>query len=336
MVLNHRRTFCIELPGLHEDLRSAAENDIEKLVDFISPIAERLDLPFLLRLVRVTDHLQVDVNRLEKENSGFGGYVARRNELHGIGRTCVKRSENGELGFAVIVDARLMKQWRIDNPWCFITILHELGHVLLETLHLHTLGSEEYFADADTGERVLAKRARSLSDEFSVDRLVDLIVFAIAKDESGQPLSLREIDEARGLNWPQEFSNRLKQMPKFIDDKVYEYKAVHGNLERFLSEVPPYVTDTLTLLSYVAARYMETDLWPEMLNGFKKSEACRRFMKEHLDNLLDHLGKSKITSSKSLQGVASAVEGIFHNCGVGYKTVPNGVYVSVGWPSVKM
>ena len=290
----------------------------------------------MLRLVRITSHFQVDVNRLEKENSGFGGYVARRNDLHGIGRTCVKRSENGEIGFAVVVDARLMKQWSIDNPWCLITILHELGHVLLETHHLHTLGPEEYFADADTRERVLVKRAKSLLDEFSVDRLVDLIVFAIAKNESGRPCSLRELDEARGLNWPQEFSNRLNQMPKFIDEKVFEYKAVHGNLEKFLSEVPPYVTDTLTLLSYMAARYMETDSWPEMLNGIRKSEAYRRFMKEHLDRLLDHLGESKIISDESLQGVASAVEGIFHNCGVGYKTTPEGVYISVDWPSIKM
>ena len=280
-------------------------------------------------------HLQEDVNQLERENSGFGGYVASRNNLHGIGRTCVKRSENGEIGFAVIVDARLMNQWSIDNPWCFITILHELGHVLLETHHLHTLGPEEYVTVADTRERMLAKRARLLLDEFSVDRLVDSIVHAIAKNEIGQPSSLREIDEARGLNWPQELSRRLHQMPNFIDEKVYEYKAVHGNLEKFLVEVPPYVTDTLTLLSYVAARYMATDSWTEILDSIRKSEACLRFIKEHLDIFLSHLGESKFISDESIQGVAGAVEGIFLSCGVGYETTPEGLYVSVGWPSNK-
>ena len=46
-------TFCIELPGLPEDLRSVADYDIRTLVDLVSPIADRLDLP-LLRMVRVT------------------------------------------------------------------------------------------------------------------------------------------------------------------------------------------------------------------------------------------------------------------------------------------
>ena len=54
MKTNHSHTFCIELPGLPDDLHSVAEHDIKKLVDFISPIADRLDLPFLLRLVRIT------------------------------------------------------------------------------------------------------------------------------------------------------------------------------------------------------------------------------------------------------------------------------------------
>lgn len=335
MSAEHPHTFRIELPGLPEDLRSVADHDIRTLVDLVSPIADRMDLPFLLSMIRITSHLQEDVNQLERENSGFGGYVASRNNLHGIGRTCVKRSENGDISFAVVVDARLMSQWSIDNPWCFITILHELGHVLLETHHLYTLGPEEYSAVADTRERVLAMRARLLLDEFSVDRLVDSIIHAIVKNESGQPSSLREIDEARGLNWPQELSERLLQMPKFIDEKVYEYKAVHGNLEELLVEVFPYVTDTLTLLSYVAARYMETDTWAEILDSIRNSEACQRFMKEYLDIFFSHLGESKFISDESIQGVAGAVEGIFQNCGVGYETTPEGLYVSVGWPSNK-
>ena len=54
MSAKHPHTFCIELPGLPEDLRSVADYDIRTLVDLVSPIADRLDLPFLLRMVRVT------------------------------------------------------------------------------------------------------------------------------------------------------------------------------------------------------------------------------------------------------------------------------------------
>ena len=54
MSAKHPHTFCIELPGLPEDLRSVADYDIRTLVDLVSPIADRLDLPFLLRMVRIT------------------------------------------------------------------------------------------------------------------------------------------------------------------------------------------------------------------------------------------------------------------------------------------
>ena len=333
MCTNYELVFRIELPGIPESLRSTAERDVRQLVDFVLPIAERLDLPFLLRLVRITSHYQRDVNRLLKENWGYDRYVAVRKGVHAIGRTFPMRSDNGEIGFAVLVDAKSIDQWHLTNPWCFTTILHELCHVLFNAQHLKTLGLEEYVALENTRERLLASRARLFLDEFSADRLVDFIISTHMKKEDGQPWSLREIDEAREIDWPQVFLNRLTQMPEFIDEKVFEYKVQHGDLEKFRTEVPPYITDTLRLLSHMAARYMKTDSWPEILNNIGKSEASRRFMKEHLGIFLDHLGESGIISDESTKGMTDAIEGIFLNCGVGYETTPKGLYISVGWPS---
>ena len=300
----------------------------------MSATADQLNLPHLLRLIRITSHFQEDINQLQMERFGLSGYVAVRSNVHAIAKTCLMRSENGELGFAVVIDAEQIGQWSLNNPRCLTTIFHELCHVLFETHHLRALGTEEYVATPDTREQLLASKARLLLDEFAADRLVNSLVSAIAKKENGQPWSLREIEEAQGMDWVNSLLGSLARMARFIDEKVCAYRVEHGDIDKLTIEVIPYVTDVLTLLSHVAAIYMKTDFWQEIVNRIGETDACRRFMKEHLDIILAHLDDSSLMSDESVQGVADAIEGIFRNCGMGFRTVPEGLYISVGPPSL--
>ena len=99
-----------------------------------------------------------------------------------------------------------------------------------------------------------------LLDEFAADRSVDSIVSAIAKKEDGQPWSLRELEELKGLDWVNSLLNSLAKMPSFIDEEVHAYRVEHGDIDRFTIYVVPYVIDVLTLVSHVAAIYMKTGL----------------------------------------------------------------------------
>ena len=334
MDTNPGHVFAIELPGIPESLRPLAERDIKGMVDSISRIISSADLPHLLRLVRITNSFQADVNQFQKEFLGLSGYVAVRANVHAIARTCLVRSENEGLAFAVVIDADHIRPWNSSNPRCLATVFHELFHVLFETHYLEIMGPDEYLAADDTKARLLARKARLLIDEFQADIKVDQVISAFFQKEDGQPLSLRELDEATGVYWGYALMERLIEMPLFIDERVQALRIGQTGIEDFYNELVPYVIDTLTLLVHTAGSYLKTDQWQVLLDSFRETEACRRFMKGHLDAILVHLVDSEFLSYVQVPSLMNAVEGIFLNCGIGFKTMPEGLYVSVTRPSV--
>ena len=327
------REHNIEVPGIPPELQPTAKEDIGRLLDAITRVADKQGMQFLLDKVRVTDRFEDDVNRLLNERSGFTGYVAARRNAHAIAKTLWAHSEPGDIGFVVIVDAGQIGQWALNNSRCLTTVLHELIHVLREERHLERLGEEEYTADGDTRERWLDGWACLLLDEFDVDRLVDVIVGGVASKEDGQPWSLRELDEAQGLDWVQGLLDTLNRLPRFVDEEVWKYRTRQMGIDDLAMSVIPYIKDLLRLLSHTAARYLGTDLWPGIAERVKETDASQRFLKEHLDTILAHFDDAQSPLEESIQAVGQAVEGIYRNCGFGFRTVPEGVYISVNEPT---
>ena len=330
---NIGRDHIIEVPGIPPELQSTAKEDISRVLAAIATVADKQGMQFLLDKVRITDRFEEDVNLLLNERSGLTGYVAARRNAHAIGKTLWTRSDQGDLGFVVIIDARQIGPWALSNAWCLTTVLHELNHVLREERHLQRLGEEEYTANGDTRERRLDGWACLLLDEFDVDRLVDVMVGALASKEDGQPCSLRELDEAQGLDWVNGLVDGLNRLPQFVDEEVWKFRTRQIGINDLDTAVVPYVKDLLRLLSHTAARYMGTDLWPDIVERIRETEAVQRFMKEHLDTILAHLDDAEPPLEDSVKAVGQAVEGIFHNCGLRFQTVPEGVYISVSAPS---
>ena len=330
---NISRDYNIEVLGLPPELQSTAKEDIGRLLDAITRVDGNQGMHFLLDKVRITDQFEDDVNRLLNECSGLTGYVAARRNAHAIAKTLWARSEQGDLGFVVIVDASQIGPWALSNARCLITVLHELIHVLREERHLERLGEEEYTAGGDTRERWLDGWACLLLDEFDVDRLVDVMVGGLATKEDGQPWSLRELDEAQGLDWVHGLLDTLDRLPRFLDEEVCKYRTGQMGIDDLAMSVIPYVKDLLRLLSHTAARYMGTDLWPGIAERIEETDASQRFMKEHLDTILAHFDDAQPPLEESIQTVGQAVERVFHNCGLGFRTVPEGVYISVSGPS---
>ena len=303
------------------------------LVKAVAGAAKAQGIPFLLDRVRVTDCFEDDVNRLVDERSGHAAYVAARRNAHAIGKTLWTRSQQGELSFAVIIDAKQIGSWGLDNPRCLTTVLHEMIHVLYEERHLHRLGEEEYVADPDTRERLLDACATLLLDEFDVDRRVDALVGVLAKKEDGQPWSLAEMDEAQGVDWVQGLLDGLQEMPGFIEEKVSRFRTRQMGIDDPSIAVIPYLKDLLRLLSHTASRYMGTERWPNIVEQIKRTDAAHRFFKGHIDTILMQLDDPELPFQESVQITAHAVEGIFRNCGLSFQTVPEGVYISVNAPS---
>ena len=112
-------------------MQSFAKKAIGILLRAIAGAAQAQGIQFLLNKIRVTDCFEDDVNRLLNERSGLTAYVAARNNAHAIGRTLWICSEQGDISFAVIIDTKQIGSWRLNNPRCLTTVLHELIHIFM-------------------------------------------------------------------------------------------------------------------------------------------------------------------------------------------------------------
>ena len=324
--------YSVEVPGLDPGLHSNAKKDIRDLVTIIEKYANSLNVPFILDLIRVTAQFEQDVNRIFQSRSSFVGYAAARSNVQAIGKTLWTRNAHGDIGFVVVLDAKFLVPWSFNNPLCLTTLLHELVHVLCEVRHLQRLGEVEYTAEGDTRERWLDRWASSILDEFDVDCLVDAIVRNRVTNNYGKTWSLRQLDEALGLNYPNSLLDGFRGMPQTIEETVRRYRYREMSTSDLMATLVPYVNDLLVLLSHAASRYVETAQWTELVSRIKETDASRRFLREHLDVLLGQFEEPQRRIEDSVRIVADAVEGIFRNCGLRFETTSRGVYMSVDQP----
>ena len=325
--------FTLDVSGLSTELRPVAEKDIKWLASLVAGCAKKMDLQFLLKEIRITNQFEKDVNDLLHGKSGLSAFAARRDNVQAYGKLIRINCPQDGLGFVVLIDAEMVGKWSLDNPWCLVATLHELGHVLFEARALRMLGDESYPMTAETKERLLVNLAKSLIEEYDVDRLVDEIIRIVCKKEDGKPWTLREMEEAKGVDWVGGLMSGLYEFPQTIDDAVIGYKNGRISLDELFVKVVSNAKDLLILLTHTAAILVDTASWPDIIGRISRTEAYRRFLGEHIEAILDALGNSTIRFETTLQSAADAIEEILECCGLKFRNVAEGVYISVGWPN---
>lgn len=324
----------VELSGLPLDVRSEAEKEIKILARAMLGVANHMGKPYPLERVLVTAQFERDVNNLLEERAGSSGYyVASRSNVQAIGKTVWVRTQTGAIGFVIAIDAKSMERWDLANARCLKTLLHELAHVLYEERRLQRLGEAEYTEAGNTRERCLDRWASTILDEFDVDRLVDETVGTIAKKDDGRPYSLRELEEAQGVNWTRALLDGFQHMPRVVDERVMQFRTRQIGIDGLACELIPFVRDLLAVLAHTVATYLGTNRWADTLVRIKETEAAQRFWGERIDVILRQFGNHEMPLARRVQVVGQAVEQIFRDCGLSFTTVDEGVYIGVSAPS---
>ncbi len=325
--------YAIEIPKSHKQSRRRAEDSVQKLIGCVAVVGEKMNSPFLLESVRITDHFQEVVNRIIAERTHPTRYSAVRDNVHVIGKTLWIRTGRGDLGFAVVVDANLVGPVDLENCRFLTTVLHEMIHVLYEARHLKILGEKEYCAGSQTKEQLMDRYARSLIDEFDVDRLVDDVVSVLVTKNDGTRLYLRELDEVQGIQWVDGLMNGLNQLPTVIDEIVHRFRIREIDIDELAVRLLPRVKDLLILLVHTFSIHINSDQCPCIAERMKNTEASQRFFKEHLDTILGQLSNSVTPVEDSVKILAKSIEEIFGYCGLSFRTVPQGLYIEVKEPT---
>ena len=155
----------------------------------------------------------------------------------------------------------------------------------------------------------------------------------VAKNDKGEPFSLLELEEAKGMDWANGTLSALQKMPSLVDKNVEKYKTGQMNLHEFLAIVMPCIKDLLILITHTASIYRESASWQGIVEQIQATEAYERFLNEHLESILGQLNPEQIQYKSALAVVMGHVEKILENCGLTLKTCPQGLYVGVTWPA---
>lgn len=327
--------FDVDVAEIDEEYRDVAERDIRLLASIVAGIAEGLGIPFLLQEIRLTARLQEVANELYRERRNAPGeYSALRDDVLAYGKTIWACSQDGEIRFVVLIDLRIVSPWNLNNPWFLVAVLHELGHVIYETQALKRLGHETYVTFEFTKEGLLDSLSNAIVDEYRVGRFVDWVVKKIGTNDTGDPLSLREIEEEiKDMDWTGSLMSALEKMPQRIDEVVYRFKTGQIDIYELLVRATSIVQDVLVLFSHTGALFLGTDTWSDIIENINKTEASRRFLSGNIEAIAEALLNKDLAIEDTFQEVAHAIENIYRCCGLTFEDTPEGLYTHVGWPT---
>ena len=327
-------TNCkISVAGVGDNSRAKTIADIEQLVNISEKLAYRLSQPFKLAEIIVTDRFQEAVNQLELETGPSGEYSSIRSDVRAVGTTRKVVLPGGDAQFVVIIDASQMDACDSTSPRFVATLYHELVHVRFNSSRVAHEREDETVINPWSREAWLNGCAKTVLDEYDVDRQVDVFLRSVCKKSDGSDWTLRELEEAYQMDWVGGLVNGLDRMPSVIDTKIYAYQTGHIAIDDLAEYVIPYVKDLLTLMSHTIAIYDRSDQWPAILDLIRSTEGGRRFLRQNLDIIINQLSNRECSVSDAKTAIATAVENIFVHCGLGFQTVDEGVYISVQAPA---
>ena len=323
----------ISVAGVAENSRAKTIADIEQLVNISEKLADSLSQPFNLAEIIVTDRFQEAVNQLELETGAGGEYSSIRSDVRAIGTTRKVVLPGSDAQFVVIIDASQMDACDSTSPRFVATLYHELVHVRFNSSALANTREAETVINPWSREAWLNGCAKTVLDEYDVDRQVDVFVRSVCKKSDGSDWSLRELEEAYQMDWVGGLVRGLNSMPSVIDGKIRDYQTGHLAIDDLAEQLVPYVKDLLTLMSHTIAIYDRSDQWPAILDLIKSTEGGKRFLRQNLDIIINQLSNRECSVSDAKTAIAAAVEDIFAHCGLGFQTVDEGVYISVQTPA---
>lgn len=331
--------LIIEISGVPDAHMPIIEGDLRLWVSGIAGAAENLGLPYRLKRVTVTADFDGAVNRVLKNNYGFDGYAAKRNEIQAIGKTLPIRIEDGAIEFEVILDVNQLSQWgdpssQQRNAIILQNTMHELFHVALEGQHLKRLGNEEYMSSEDTKEQWFSSWAKILLDEYRVDCLVDGLLAKISADEAGNPGSLRVMTESEEGGWVDHAIFLLSEIESVVDRDIPAFKSEQVTFEEVIVPIPHRIQDLLVFIIHTVATYEESDDWEDLRARIKGTTTYQRFLDPNMSDILRiissiRFGDTGDTIDAAIAKIAANLEIIHHKFGLSYRTVADGVFIGV-------
>jgi hypothetical protein len=283
------------------------------------------DVPIMR--VTVAEDFEKEV---DKTVSGKTRYSARRQATQAVGRTLYKPGKDS-ISFSVVMDGRFVRQWTGDEQATrFELFMHEFLHAYLSWNRYKNLGASKFEQDTRTIEGVCLSIALT-RDEYIVDSYLDEMCKRVLTDSFNQPLGLHRLNLGRRMDFLAAFMMLLDGMPAIVDANVSAFRKKEKDMQEIWRTLSMYVEELLASFAHLAGSREKEPDWPEITRSIYASPAYERFLTGHLKAIYRewiNYFLENYDEAACLETTAHAVREIFHNCGLRFKNVPEGIHIS--------
>ncbi len=321
----------INVEGVIPSRREVAEKEIGEYLGLFqrSFAAEAIDIGG----ITIAADFEKMITRLLPGLAGDGfSYKAKHRSGKAIGKTLRILDDNG-ISFNIVLDGAYLGKWEDDaKPTRIEVIFHELFHARLENKRFISLGKAGFRNDYRTIEGVCFSLALT-RDEYIVDCYVDELCKRLLMDDNNQPVSLRQLNAARGINYRDVYLKLLEDMPGFIDNNIAGFKAGRQNTAALWNSISGYVEELLTTFAHLAGSQEREEDWADVQKTMSETPAHQKYLAGRLRVIYTewlNYFTDDYDEAGSLQTIGEEIRGILENCGLRFKNVPEGINIRIG------
>ncbi len=271
------------------------------------------------------------INELRGEPGTGRQYRAARRATIAIGRTL--RSVTDEaITFTVVIDGGQFGGWEdSEKPARVEIFFHEFIHAWLEAKRFARTGKEGFIIDTHTVEGVLLSLALT-RDEYIADSYADEICKRLLTDEENRAVGLAKLNEARGIDYEATFIKLVSGMDDFVKRNMGDFRGQRKSAGQMWHDVGDYIEEILTVFAHLAgSREKEAD-WGEVKQRIAAPEPYTKYLAGHLKKIYTewiNYFLDGYDEAKSLDTISREIEAILRGCGLEFRNVKGGIYVTV-------
>jgi hypothetical protein len=258
-------------------------------------------------------------------------YKAQHHSGKAIGKT-IRRVDDGGITFNIVLDGGFLGGWEDGaRPARIELIFHELFHAWLDKKRFGRMGPAGFRNDYLTIEGVCFSLAL-IRDEYLVDCYLDEVCRRFLTGDGQGPIGLKQLNLARGIDYRDEYLKLLADMPGVIDGAVAQGKAGRKTIAEVWHTVHDYVEEVLTTFAHLAAGQEKEPDWMDIQKMIAETQAHQKYLAGHTRVIytewINYFSETYDESS-SLGIISKEIGEIFHACGLSFKNVPEGIYISI-------
>jgi hypothetical protein len=319
----------IDVEGVVSRRQDEAKNEIiEYLTIFTKSFSEEVTISKVI----VASDFEQTINNLWSGSKEYGlKYKAKRYSVKAVGKI-LHNIENNNISFIVIIDGKYIGNWQNNEKATrFEIFLHEFVHAFLMKKRFKRMGVDGFRNDYSTIEGTCFSLALS-RDEYVVDSYMDILCKKFLTDINKEPLGLKRLNLERGINYLDTFMQLLNDMPNFVRTHIMEFKTHKKNISEFWNIQCSFVDELLTVFAHLAGSQDKEEDWENVSKTISNTEAYKTFLVGHLKNIyLEWINffMDGYDEVKSLEVIRNEIKEIFHHCGLNFKNVDKGIYITV-------